>query len=108
MRVDDMIKIAAAVSGALLLVGAVVLLPGMTPMVGAGTTMPTFNVPAKTDRADKTDRLDIRNFGPGCSERGWPYYDASCIRNAGNQDVKKVRIVTTDRLPATIRFATDR
>jgi hypothetical protein len=97
-----MIKIAAAVSGALLLAGAVVLLPGMTPMVNAGTTPPTVNAPAKTDR------LDIRNFGPGCSERGWPYYDASCIRNAGNQDVKKIRIVTTDRLPATIRFATER
>ena len=107
-----MIKIVAAVSGALLLAGAVVLLPGMTPVVSAGTATPTVNAPANTDRTKtdrtKTDRLDIRNFGPGCSERGWPYYDVSCIRNAGNQDVKKVRIVTTDRLPATIRFATDR
>ena len=102
-----MIKIAAAVSGALLLAGAVVLQPGMTPTVSAGTAQPTVTSPAVNSNA-KSDRLDIRNYGPGCSERGWPYYEASCIRNAGNQDAKKVRIVTTDRLPATIRFATDR
>jgi len=97
-----MLKIAAAVSGALLLAGAVVLLPGMTPLVNAGASQPTVNSHAKADR------LDIRNYGPGCSERSWPYYEASCIRNAENSDVKKVRIVTTDRLPADIRFATAR
>jgi hypothetical protein len=89
-----MLRIAAAVSGALLLTGAVMVLPGMTPLVNAGTTPhPTVNSNAKSDR------LDIRNYGPGCSERGWPYYEASCIRTAGNTAAKKVRMVAIDRLP---------
>jgi hypothetical protein len=95
-----MIKIAAAVSGAALLAGVIVLLPGMTPMVSAGTSLNTINSQAKGDR------LDLGKFGPGCSERGWPYYEASCLRGAGNSPAKPVRIVSTDRLPASIRFAT--
>lgn len=91
-----MTKIAAAVSGAVLLTGAVVLLAGMTP-APADQTHNTVNAHAKGDR------LDLRSFGPGCSEQSWPYYDANCIRNAGH--AKPVRIVTTDRLPASIRFA---
>jgi hypothetical protein len=109
-----MIKIAAAVSGAALLAGAIVLLPGMTPMVAAG---PSLNVaalnatpldagpaPSRVNLQTKGDRLDILIIGPGCSEQAWPYYEPSCIR--GDSARKPVRIVTTDRLPASIRFAT--
>jgi len=95
-----MIKIAAAVSGAALLAGTLVLLPGMTPMVAAGTT-PTHEV----NTVAKGDRLDVRQLPPGCSERGWPYYEPNCLYGAGSVS-KPVRIVTTDRLPSHIRFAT--
>jgi hypothetical protein len=54
--------------------------------------------------------VDIRSYGPGCSERGWPYYEASCIRNANaaNRDAKPVRIIAIDRLPPGIELATSR
>jgi hypothetical protein len=126
-----MIKIAAAVSGAWLLAGAVLLLPGMAsvapkiPMAptGAMTTVPTVpTVPTapmaptaptgatNVNSLAKGDRLDIRSYGPGCSDRGWPYYEATCIRNANaaNRDAKPVRIIAIDRLPPGIELATSR
>jgi hypothetical protein len=93
-----MIKILAAVAGAALLSGTIVLLPGMTTID-----------PAATARGyGKSDRLDIRSYGPACSERGWPYYEPSCIHGYANTAAKPVRVVTTDRLPTEIRFATSR
>jgi hypothetical protein len=134
-----MIKIAAAVSGAWLLAGAVLLLPGMAsvaptipmaptgamttvpmaPMAPAGAmttvpvapTAPTAPAGAMTvNSLAKGDRLDIRSYGPGCSDRGWPYYQASCIRNANaaNRDAKPVRIIALDHLPPGIELATSR
>jgi hypothetical protein len=97
-RVVIMIKILAAVAGGALLSGAIVLLPGMTTIDSAATAR----------GYGKSDRLDIRSYGPGCSERGWPYYEASCIRGSANTEAKRVRVVTTDRLPIEIRFATAR
>jgi hypothetical protein len=132
-----MIKIAAAVSGAWLLAGAV-LLPGMAsvpptipmsptvamttvpmapastgtmttaPMAATGATAPAGAMTVNS-RA-KGDRLDIRSYGPGCSERGWPHYEASCIRNANaaNRDAKPVRIIAIDHLPPGIELAPPR
>jgi hypothetical protein len=93
-----MIKILAAVSGATVLAGAVVLLAGMSP-IDPATSQLAYG---------KADRLDIRSFGPGCTERGWPYYEATCLRGADNTEVKRVRVVTTDHIPGDIRFATSR
>jgi hypothetical protein len=108
-----MIRIVAAMSGAVLLAGTVVLLSGMTPpasdpLASAGALK--SNARANVQSLLKGDRIDIRSYGPGCSERGWPYYEASCIRNANaaGQEAKRVRLVTTDRLPADVRFATSR
>jgi hypothetical protein len=95
---DIMLKIAAAVSGAVLLAGSVVLLSGMAPLAASGAAASSVNTQAKGDR------LDLRNFGPGCSEQSWPYYEADCIHSVGH--AKPVRVIATDRLPATIRFAT--
>ena len=93
-----MIKILAAVSGAAFLAGIVVLLPGMTP-IDPATSQLAYG---------KADRLDIRSYGPGCSERGWPYYEATCLRTTDNAEVKRVRVITTDRLPDDTRLATSR
>lgn len=93
-----MFKILAAVAAATLLTGVVVLLPGMTP-IDPDTAAQAYG---------KTDRLDLRSYGPGCSERGWPYYEATCLRGAENTEVKRVRVVTTDRHPDDVRFATSR
>ena len=93
-----MIKILAAVGGAALLAGTVVLLPGMSP-IDPATSQLAYG---------KADRLDIRSYGPGCSERGWPYYEATCLRTTDNGEVKRARVVTTDRLPSDIGYAISR
>ena len=85
-----MFKIFAAVCGAALLAGAVVVVPGMTPKVEAHML------------SAKGDRLDLKTYGSACSERGWPYYETSCLRDAGSptRQARSVRMVSTDRLPA--------
>jgi hypothetical protein len=93
-----MIKILAAIAGTALLVGTVVLLSGMGPID-----------PATSARAyGQADRLDIRSYGVGCSERGWPYYEATCLRSINGGEVKRVRDVTVDRLPDGLGFIDSR
>ena len=90
-----MYKIFAAVACAFLLTGVVLLLPGMTPID-----------PVDAAQAyGKADRIDLRSYGPGCSERGWPYYEATCLRAADKGEVKRVRVVTVDRLPDDVLLA---
>ena len=93
-----MIKILAAIGGAALLAGTMVLLSGMRP-IDPATSQLAYG---------KADRLDIRSYGPGCSERGWPYYEATCLRATDNGEVKRVRVITTDRLPSDISMAASR
>ena len=88
-----MIKILAAVGGAALLAGTMVLLSGMRP-IDPATSQLAYG---------KADRLDIRSYGPGCSDRGWPYYEATCVHTSDNAEVKRVRVITIDRLPDDVR-----
>jgi hypothetical protein len=83
-----MLKLIAAVSGAGLLASVLVLIPGVTSAVQAHM----YSV--------KGDRLDVRPFGSACSERAWPYFEASCLRNTNSptRQARVVRIVSTDRL----------
>jgi hypothetical protein len=79
--------IAAAALGALV----VMLMPGFSPAVEAGTSSPIA----------KTDRLDYRPLGTDCSQQAWPYYGGNCLRDrtqAAGQ-ARTVRLVTIDRLP---------
>jgi hypothetical protein len=88
-----MTKILAAILAAALLAGIAVMLPGFDSVQAHGM-------------GSKGDRLDLRNYGPACSERGWPYYERSCLRDASvaNREARTVRIVGTDRLsPAAAR-----
>jgi hypothetical protein len=89
-----MIKILAAMAGATLLAGAIVLLPGMTVDPAAASLA-----------YGKSDRLDVGSYGSACSDRGWPYYEPNCIRGVANAGASPVRVVTTDHLPADMRFA---
>jgi hypothetical protein len=93
-----MIKILAGITGAALLVGTVVLLSGMKPIDPAASAL----------AYGKADRLDIRSYGPGCSEPGWPYYEATCPRSGNNSEVKRVPVIIADPLPEDIRFAGSR
>jgi hypothetical protein len=114
----QMIKILVAAGGAALLAGTIVLLSGMTPIDPAVSAQAYGKIePAKTETGKtepgktepgKGDRVDIRDYGPGCTERGWPYYEPNCLRATENNEVKRVRVVTADRLPADIPFATSK
>ncbi len=84
-------KIVAATAVAAMLASAAVVVPGLTAKVEAST--PKMGV--------KGDRLDYRPYGTACSQRGWPYFETDCLRNASSptRQAKAVRLVTTDRLP---------
>ena len=47
----------------------------------------------------KSDRLDISERAPVCSEYEWPFYDNTCLYGGRQADseVRKVRIVVVDR-----------
>lgn len=85
-----MSKIIAAVVTALLAIGVITVLTGLTEEVEANV------IPTVT----KGDRLDIRPNGSGCVERAWPYYDARCLRDRrpAADHVRSVRLVSADRL----------
>jgi hypothetical protein len=85
-----MIKLGAAVLVASFVAGLAVTAPGVTPRVEAHTY------------AIKGEKLEIRNIGPACSERGWPYFETSCLRNTNSStsQARTVRMIGTDRVPA--------
>jgi hypothetical protein len=79
--------IAAAALGALV----VMVLPGFSPAVEAGTSAPIAT----------TDRLDYHPLGTDCSQQAWPYYGANCLRDRAQAagQARTVRLVSTDHLP---------
>jgi hypothetical protein len=86
-----MTKIVIAASASWLLIGA--LLPGMAPLSLSG---PSTEASAATPTASaEANGLDVKSYGPRCSDKSWPYYEPSCIRdtNAANREAKPVRIV---------------
>ena len=86
-----MIKLGAAVLVGSFVTGLVVTAPVVTPPVEAHTY------------AIKGERLEpVRTFGAACSERGWPYFETSCLRdiNSPTRDVRPVRVIGTDKVPA--------
>ena len=86
-----MIKLGAAVLVASFVAGLAVTAPGMSSQVEA------HNYGTKGDRLDAP-----RTYGPACSERGWPYFETSCLRdtNSPTREARTVRMVGTDRMPA--------
>jgi hypothetical protein len=83
-----MIKLIAAVCGAAALAGALVLMTGMSSTVEA------------QKYAIKGDRLDVHTYGTACSNRGWPYFETTCLRdtNSPTRQARVIRNVSTDRL----------
>jgi hypothetical protein len=47
----------------------------------------------------KADRADARPLGTACSANGWPYFEASCLRDTRNSfgQAREARIVSPDR-----------
>jgi hypothetical protein len=83
-----MLKALSAVAVAAIVAAGVTLLPGFAPQVEASTPQALA----------KSDRLDARPVGAACSEKAWPNFEASCLRQAASRTtVKQVRLVTADR-----------
>jgi hypothetical protein len=85
-----MIKLGAVVLVGSFVVGPAVMAPDVSPQVEAHTY------------AIKGERMEIRNFGTACSERGWPYFETRCLHdtNSPTHEARNVRMVGTDRAPA--------
>ena len=84
-----MLKTISALSAAAALAGIFFVVP-LTPSVEAH--VPEVGV--------KSDRLDLKTYGSECSQRGWPYFESNCLRNAASptREARAVRVVTADRL----------
>jgi hypothetical protein len=80
-----MLKMVSAMLAAAAIAGALVVFPGLSPSVHAGTV------------ARKGDRLDLTLRMASCRQMAWPYYDQSCRKDAGRPG-HPVRLVTTDRI----------
>jgi hypothetical protein len=85
-----MIKLIAAVCAAAFLAGIAVTVPGLSSQVQAHM----YGI--------KGDRLDLKTYGTACSDRGWPYFETSCLRNTASptRQAPTVRVVSTDRVPS--------
>ena len=83
-----------ALIAAAAIAGALTVLPGASQSVSASSPL----------NSGKSDRLDARAETPKCSEQTWPYYDANCVkgRSPAAASGRSVRIVTTDRVTASV------
>jgi hypothetical protein len=61
----------------------------------------SFQVQARQPALNgKSDRADARPLATKCSQRGWPYFETACLRDARNPlgQARQVRIVPLDNL----------
>jgi len=84
-------RVLSAIAAAALGAAVMMAMPGFSPEVAASVQ----------DNSVKTDRLDTRPAGPECTQQGWPYYSADCLRDAGHAAgaARVIRVVSVDRLP---------
>jgi len=89
------LRIIATIGAATAVASVIIVLSGFAPAVDASPK------PA----AIKGDRLDIHLLGTACSGRGWPYFEFGCMydRTARDGQVRAVRVIQVDRLPANIQ-----
>ena len=81
-----------AVAAAAAIAAAFVVLTSLSPQVQAHG--PVYGV--------KGDRVDGRPIGSKCSQREWPYFEATCLRDPRQpfSQARQVRVIPLDRLPA--------
>lgn len=89
-----MIKIFCAIAAAAVVAACFVFSPSLTGQVEAGA--PALD--------GKSDRADARVIGSDCSQRAWPYYEASCLRDTGDRltPPRDVRFVSLENVPHKI------
>jgi hypothetical protein len=86
-----MVKIIGACAAAAPVCGSLTLVSEEISQVGFGSS----NAAVKGDRVDGDARAVT------CSQYAWPYYDSACLYDSRRpaDEVRKVRIVSIDRLP---------
>ncbi len=85
-----MIKAVYAVAAAAIVAGAFVAFLGLSLQVEARGSVPNA----------KADRADTRPLATARSQRGWPYFEATCLRDSRNSygQARAVRFVAADRV----------
>jgi len=91
-----MVKTVYAIFVAAIAAGCLVMFPGL-PQVEASAPVP----------GAKSDRADARPLGADCSQRAWPYFEASCIRDKDQPfgQARVVRVVPLERKPTVTASA---
>ncbi len=87
-----MLKTVYAIVAAALIAAAFVAFPSLSPQVEARSPV----------QGAKADRADARPRANECSQHGWPYFEAACLRDARNAygEARAVRFVSSDRAMA--------
>ena len=70
----SMLKTVYAIVAAAIIAACLVFAPSLSPQVEAGAPSAT----------GKSDRADARPLAGDCSERPWPYMEATCLRDTRN------------------------
>jgi len=78
-----------AIVTAAVIAAAFVAFPSLSPQVEARSVV----------QGAKADRADARPLANQCSQHGWPYFEAACLRDPSNAfgEARNVRLVSTDR-----------
>jgi hypothetical protein len=84
-----MLKTVYAIVAAALIAAAFVAFPSLSPQVEARSVV----------QGAKADRADTRPLANQCSQYGWPYFEAACLRDTRNAygEARRVRLVSSDR-----------
>jgi len=84
------VKKSAYVIAAALVAAGIVALPSLSQVQASAPVL-----------GAKGDRVDTRPTGMACSAREWPYFETACLRDSSQPfgQARKVRMVSTDRLP---------
>jgi hypothetical protein len=83
----EMKRYLPAIAIAAYMAAAVAILPSFTPR----------NSDAAPAKADQVQVAGFFSLDGGCASQNWPNIDAACLRYQSRDDIKPVRMVTTDR-----------
>jgi hypothetical protein len=85
-----MLKTIYAIAAAAVIAAGFVSFPSLSPPVEARSVV----------QGAKADRADTRPLANACSQRGWPYFEAACLRDTRNPyaEARPVRFASPDYL----------
>jgi hypothetical protein len=82
-----MLKTIYAIVAAAVIAAAFVAFPSLSPQVEAHSVV----------QGAKADRADTRPLANQCSQHGWPYFEAACLRDTRNAfgEARPVRLISS-------------